>query len=153
MKTIKTQAKEALAKMLQSKKNDLDRLTKSIAAIEGNPDHTDDIRFALGLARRYGGTMGYNYISGSTLSLTVRFTVKEFKKGLVCRILTACNDLDVSSSNDYVSEYSVQRSYHFKFGTGNSLRVECNLAEDGPTCKRVIVGSETRTELIYAIEC
>jgi hypothetical protein len=152
-KTIKTQAKEVVSKLCAERNQDLKTQMNRLIAVMSKAENNEDAAFVIALAKQYNGKEGYHYVSYTSIQFKLVFEVTSFKKGLVPRLLSKCLDLTDTGNYDYASEYRAERTYSFKFPSGNSLSIECNLKADGPTCRRVQIGVETTTTPIYKIQC
>jgi hypothetical protein len=152
-KTIKNQAKEIVSKLCAERNRELKIQMDKLTAITSKAENNEDAAFVIALAKQYKGKEGYHYLSYTSIQFKLVFEVTSFKKGIVPRLLSKCLDLTDTGNYDYASEYRAERTYSFKFPSGNSLSIECNLKADGPTCHRVQVGVETITTPIYKIQC
>lgn len=149
----KLSIKALKADSIKSKLSSIAYAKDAIKKLRGPTDHrlTKAVRaiVASGLEVRSA------YLSGADY-LQVRVKSDSLKSKTMVKLLGKLDEiLGAQYSNDYVSEYDVERSFKFcnRDISSASLHLDVQLPTDGDACRRVVIGTKMEEVKQYAIEC
>lgn len=71
---------------------------------------------------------------------------------IVALIALLDNTVQATASEDYATEWCAERTFIFE-DANLQISLQCNIKSDSPTCKKVVVGTELKEVVKYAIAC
>ena len=114
---------------------------------------------ALTFVEEAGYEVKSHYIRNSydSTHLDIRFTVQSLKDEQLIGLLASLETLTgVEFTNKaYANEWSQEMNFTSSdYGrVGLNIRLECTIASDSPTCRKVAVGEKVVTEIVYELQC
>ena len=94
------------------------------------------------------------YVSGDEVQISATiYKLDSFKCDRLAKLLEYLNDKVVGNvaTRDWPS--SINRDYTFKLPDGIVVSLSAYVKDDSPTCRRIVVGTETKVVEKYEIQC
>ena len=99
----------------------------------------------------------YITVSDDRTAISIRITVKSLKDDLMLNTLAALEVVTGKElvSSVYVNEWSQEVNYRSgdRWDDAFSVNLECNIASDSATCRKVVVGTKMVAEKTYELQC
>ena len=137
-----TNAKKRVS-ILRSNKARIQKILRPITFILSSAGLKDVNVFANSDAHSDSFYIGVYLYGLESFKVPVLATLVEYIDGLCEEGLTRTRDWPES----------INRDYHFKLPKGNKVTLGAYVKDDSPTCRKVVVGSETKEVFKYEIQC
>jgi len=96
------------------------------------------------------------YVSGNDVQISATiYNLDSFKCERLAKLLDYLNDKVVGdpTTRDWPSSSSINRDYTFKLPDGIVVSLSAYVKDDSATCRRIVVGTETKVVEKYEIQC
>ena len=155
-KQLKQKARDLKLSLVTSALSDM-KYAKERAADIRTTDYTQCAK-AIGIVEAKGYEVKSHYISGSNsdLILSIRVKVSSLKEPALLDVLMGLEELTLSEcvSKPHASEWSQDMTFRFgKWTDGLQIALECDIADDSQTCRKVVVGEKMEMVKQYALQC
>ena len=155
-KQLKQKARDLKLSLVTSAISDM-KYAKERAADIRATDYTQCAK-ALTLVEVAGYEVKSHYISGtnSDMMLNIRVKVSSLKEPALLDVLMGLEELTLSEcvSKPHASEWSQDMTFRFgKWPDSFRIVLECDIADDSQTCRKVVVGEKMEMVKQYELQC
>jgi len=157
LKQLKQKARDLKLSLVTSATDDIG-YAKKRAADARAADYLPCAK-ALALVEDAGYEVKSRYIRNSSYGthLDIRITVQSLKDDALTALLLALEPLTGAefTNRAYASEWSQEMTFTSRnYDTaGLNICLECTIASDSPTCRKVVVGEKTEVVKVYELQC
>ena len=94
------------------------------------------------------------YVSGDEIQISATiYRLDSFKCDRLAKLLDYLNDKVVGDPTTRDWPSSINRDYNFKLPDGITVSLSAYVKDDSATCRRIVVGTETKIVEKYEIQC
>lgn len=155
-KQLQQRARDLRLSVITSRKHDVEYARENLAVARKG----DYFKCAQALAivgANYEVRTHYITVRDTHTMITMWITVKSLKDELMLNTLEA---LEILTHKDFDNRsYTNEWTQSMTFSSGDlwddefSVRLECDIATDSPTCRKVVVGEKLVIEKQYELQC
>ena len=155
-KQLKQKARDLKLSLVTSAISDM-QYAKERAANIRTTDYTQCAK-AIGIVETKGYEVKSHYIggTGSDMMLNIRIKVSSLKEPALLDVLMGLEGLTLSEcvSKPHASEWSQDMTFRFgKWPDSFRIVLECDIADDSQTCRKVVVGEKMEMVKQYELQC
>ena len=157
LKQLKQKARDLKQSIIDSRRHDISiAKNRLFEARRGNYLMCAE---ALSAVEGLGHEIRHHYITvtDDRTALNIRVVVMSLKDELMLNTLAALEALTGKefASSTYVNEWTQEVSYRSgdRWDDVFSINLECNIASDSATCRKVVTGTKLVEEKTYALQC